>query len=116
MLAYCGLRCDTCPIHLATVEKNEDRKYEMRVSIVEQINKQYGKDLIAEDISDCDGCTAINGRLFSGCLQCEIRKCVLEKNLENCAHCNDFGCEKLQKHFCLDPDSLSRLEHLRDHN
>ena len=116
MLAYCGLRCDTCPIHLATIEKDEERKFEMRVSIVEQINRQYNKDLMPEDISDCDGCKAKGGRLFTGCLGCEIRNCALQRNIESCAYCDEFGCEKLQKHFCLDPESFSRLEELRANN
>lgn len=114
MLAYCGLRCDTCPIYLATHEKDEEHKYEMRVSIAKQLNKEYGRDLDPEDISDCDGCTTSGGRLFSGCHHCEIRKCVMSRNLISCAFCDDFGCEKLQKHFCLDPESLEHLEQLRN--
>jgi len=116
ILAYCGLRCDTCPICLATREKNEDRKQEMRADIARQCNDKYGLNLEAEDISDCDGCMAVNGRLFNGCVHCEIRKCVMHKNLVSCAFCDDFGCEKLQKHFCFDPESLARLEGLRGEN
>jgi len=114
MLAYCGLRCDTCPICLATREKDEDRKLEMRADIARQCNNKYGLSLDAGDISDCDGCMAVNGRLFNGCVHCEIRKCVMKKDLVSCAFCDDFNCEKLQQHFCFDPESLFRLEALRD--
>jgi hypothetical protein len=114
MLAYCGLRCDTCPICLATREKDEDRKYDMRVAIARQCNNKYGLKLEAEDISDCDGCQAVQGKLFAGCYNCEIRKCVMHRNLTTCAYCNDFNCEKLQKHFCFDPESLYRLSELRE--
>jgi hypothetical protein len=116
MLAYCGLRCDTCPVYVATREKDDDRKHEMRVSIARQCNEKYGMELEAEDISDCDGCIAVGGRLFKGCTQCEIRKCAMQKNLTSCAFCDEFGCDKLQEHFCLDPESLRRLEGLRGPN
>jgi hypothetical protein len=112
--AYCGLRCDTCPIYLATKEKDDDRRFEMRISIASLINKQHKMNLEPEDISDCDGCLTVSGRLFNGCIHCEIRKCVIEKNIVNCAYCDDFGCENLQKHFCLDPESLTRFEQLRE--
>jgi hypothetical protein len=87
----------------------------MRVAIALQCNDSYNTSLEAEDISDCDGCTAVAGKLFKGCWQCEIRKCARSKNLTSCAYCDDFGCEKLQQHFCLDPESLERLEALQDH-
>ena len=28
---------------------------------------------------------------------CEVRKCTIDRGLENCAYCEDYGCEKLQK-------------------
>ena len=113
MIAYCGLRCDTCPIHLATLEQDNSRKKTMRESIVEQCNKQYGMNLQFKDITDCDGCQANTGRLFSGCLNCEIRKCAVERSIESCASCYDYACELLKKHFSLDPDARERLNKIR---
>ncbi len=49
--------------------------------------------------TDCDGCTPVAGRLFSGCSNCEIRTCAIGKKLKSCAFCSDFACEKLEKHF-----------------
>jgi hypothetical protein len=37
----------------------------------------------------------------------------MSKNLENCAFCNDFACEKIEKHYTFDPDSRKRLEVIR---
>lgn len=113
-VAYCGLACDTCPIHLATLEPDHSRRQTMRESIAELCTKQYGMNLQPEDITDCDGCRANTGRLFSGCLNCEIRKCVLLKNNESCAFCKDYVCEILQKHFLLDPEAEIRLEEIRN--
>ena len=58
MIAYCGLKCDSCPIHLATFEKDKPRQQTMREAIAEQCSKHYGMNLNPEDITDCDGCRA----------------------------------------------------------
>jgi len=113
MIAYCGLRCDNCPIHLATLEQDKSRQKTMRESIAEQCSKLYGMHLQPGDVNDCDGCTTGTGRLFSGCLNCEIRKCASQKSIESCAYCSDYACEKLKQHFELDPGAQIRLEKIR---
>lgn len=116
MLAFCGLDCESCPIHLATIEQDKSRQYEMKVTIAKKCNAIYAMDLKPESITDCDGCRMIDGRLFSGCLNCEIRKCAQEKNIASCAFCFDYACPKLQKHFLLDPGAQIRLEEIRRQN
>ncbi len=113
MIAYCGLNCDTCTIHLASIEQDRSHKLTMRKSIIEQCFKHYGMNLQIEDITDCDGCKANTGRLFSGCLNCEIRKCAIERNVESCAYCKEYACEILKKHFSHDPSTQTRLEKIR---
>jgi hypothetical protein len=113
MIAYCGLACDGCPIYLASSESDKFRKQTLRESIAKQCTELYGIDLKLEDITDCDGCQAETGRLFSGCLNCEIRKCALRRNIENCAFCSDYSCEKLQEHFLHDSFSQTRLGEIR---
>ena len=113
MIAYCGLRCDTCPIHLATIEQDKSAQRTMRESIAEQCSKYYGINQKAEDINDCEGCRSGTGRLFSGCYNCEIRKCAIEKGIESCASCSNYACERLRKHFLLDPGAEKRLEEIR---
>jgi hypothetical protein len=112
-MACCGLICDCCPIHLATFEQDKTRQQIMRESIAEQCSKLYGMNLQSGDISDCDGCRANTGRIFSGCLNCEIRKCASKNNIDNCAFCNDYACETLENHFLLDPNAKIRLEEIR---
>lgn len=116
MTAYCGLKCDTCPIHLATLKQDRSQQRKMRKSIARQCSEHYGMDLQAKDITDCDGCRANTGRLFSGCLNCRIRKCIIEKNIESCAYCSNYICEILSEHFTLDPDAKTRLEKIRQAN
>jgi hypothetical protein len=86
----------------------------MKETIAEQCFKLYGKNLQPEDITDCDGCRAATGRIFSGCLICGIRKCASKKNIVNCAYCKDYACMILKEHFILDPDAEMKLEAIRN--
>jgi hypothetical protein len=113
MIAYCGLICDTCPIHRATLEPDSSNKASMRTEIVTICNEKYGIKISLADITDCDGCRADTGRIFSQCQECEIRKCAKQKDLENCAACNDYPCKILEKFFQDDPDARNRLEMIR---
>lgn len=113
MTAYCGLACESCMIHLATLQQNQSKQQSMRESIAEQCSTIYSMKLQAKDITDCDGCRAPSGRLFSGCNQCKIRQCAISKNIESCAFCVDYICERLQEHFLLDPEAHKRLEQMR---
>jgi hypothetical protein len=113
MLAFCGLACDSCPIHLATIEIDTDKQTLMRKDIADQLAKIYQTTPNPEIISDCDGCKIDNGKLFTGCINCEIRKCAKVRNLESCAFCNDYICKILSKHYTYDPESRNRLEIIR---
>lgn len=114
MIAYCGLTCNSCPIFLATREKNDEKRHEMRAEIARQIKKQYGQEYKPEDITDCDGCRTEGGRLFSGSETCSVRKCASQKGIENCAHCDKYACEELEKLFATEPDAKKRLDEIRN--
>ena len=116
VIAYCGLICDSCPIHRATLEPDESLQRTMRESIAELCRRVYGLNLEPEDITACDGCCTKNGRLFSECLNCMIRQCATGKNIESCAFCNDYVCGKLEKHYSHDAASRTRLEEIRRAN
>ena len=113
-IAYCGLNCGTCPIHLATLELDKSHQQSMRESIAELCSKQYGFSLQPEEITDCDGCKADTGRLFLSCNTCGIRTCADQKDIEFCAYCTEYACLKLQELFLLDPDAKLRLEEIRN--
>jgi hypothetical protein len=113
IIAYCGLYCHSCPIYLATREMDEEKRYKMRVDIARQIKEHYGQESKPEDVTDCDGCKTETGRLYSGCKNCQIRKCGSRKGIENCAHCNEYACEKLEKFFVTDPEAKKRLDAIR---
>ena len=113
IISYCGIACDSCPIHLATLEQDKSLQYSMRISLAEQISHLYKISIKPEDVTDCDGCLADTGRMFSGCSNCEIRKCACLRDIESCAYCSDYECEKLKIHFLSDPDAQRRLEEIR---
>lgn len=113
MIAYCGLNCLKCLIYLATGEKDEEKKKKMRIDVIHECKRRYGIELKLEGITDCDGCRTEGGRLFSGSNECQIRKCAGEKDVESCAHCDEYTCEKLEKFFITDPDARKQLDQIR---
>lgn len=96
MTAFCGLNCSTCPIYSATRVSDPAERQMKRAEIAAEIRTRYGKDFTEDQITDCDGCRSDTGKLFSGCSECEVRKCAKERNVESCAFCPDYACEKLR--------------------
>jgi hypothetical protein len=113
MMSYCGLDCDTCPIHRATLESNKEAQSLMRVEIARLCREQYGVNYKPEDITGCDGCRRDNGRLFAGCMTCEIRKCASGKGIENCAYCAEYACEKLEVFLIKELTAKTHLDEIR---
>ena len=113
VIAYCGLVCRGCPIYCATREPNKQKKEKMRAAIAKICKEHYGQECKPEDITDCDGCKSDAGRLFSGCKTCHIRRCAIEKGLENCAHCREYACDRLREFFVKDPEAKTRLDFVR---
>jgi hypothetical protein len=46
--------------------------------------------------------------------KCQIRKCTKEKNVENCAHCFDYACARLDAIFKTDPAAKRRLDEIKN--
>jgi hypothetical protein len=115
-MAYCGLKCDGCPIYLATREADPEEQAKKRTQIAEFASEHYDMPLSPEDITDCDGCRTSSGRLFSGCRKCEIRKCARHGGCPTCAHCAEYPCDILQKFFLSDPGAKNCLDDIRSHS
>ena len=108
IIAYCGLVCDECSAYIAT--KNDDN--EKRKETAELWSKEYGGDIKAEDIN-CAGCLTASENVYQHCKTCEIRKCGMSKEIDNCAFCNDYACDKLLKFFESVPEAKKRLDGIR---
>lgn len=108
LIAYCGITCSECEAYIATQE-NDDEK---RKKVAETWSRQYKSNISQEDIN-CDGCSSGSTKLFSHCLVCPIRACAIEKNLENCAPCDEYACEKLREFFTFVPEAEKTLGRMR---
>ena len=94
----CGLDCDSCDAFIAM--KNDDN--ELRAKTAELWAKQYNYPFKADDIN-CSGCRA-EGAKIGYCNVCQIRKCCVERSLDDCGKCEDFACETLEGFYKMFPD------------
>ena len=109
MIAFCGLACHECPAFLAT-KVNDDEK---RAEVAQLWSKQYNADIKPADIN-CYGCLSDGENIFGHCKVCEIRKCGKEKNIINCAYCDEYSCEKLGMVINMMPDAKKRLDDIKN--
>jgi hypothetical protein len=108
IIAFCGLTCTECLAFIAT-QKDDDKE---REKVAKVWSKEFNSEIKPEDIN-CDGCLVESDRLFSHCKVCEIRKCGQEKEVKNCAYCDDYTCEKLTKFFDMAPEAKTALAEIR---
>ena len=89
-ISFCGYRCELCPAYKDNINCDDDRK-----KVSDGWFKHHGFRISPEEIY-CDGCRAddsSNPRRIDS--ECKVRPCALKRNLPNCAHCDDFMCDKL---------------------
>jgi len=108
MIAFCGINCLECEAFQAT-KADDDTK---RAEIAQIWSKQFNADIKPDDIN-CMGCHADIETVFSHCKVCEIHKCGQEKEIANCAFCDDYACEKLDMIFNALPEAKKRLDNLK---
>jgi len=90
-IAYCGLDCSGCDVYQATAFDDDGRRRDYAAKVFEQF-----KIKVEPETVNCHGCR--DARPKTGfCAYCQVRQCAIERGLENCATCEDYGCDKLQK-------------------
>ena len=107
-ISFCGIICSQCEAYIATLNNDDD----LRKETAEKWSKTYNGDIKPEHVN-CRGCTSTEEPLFSHCKVCEFRLCGIEKGVENCAHCNEYPCEKLanfQAHVPGVKDTLDKIK------
>ena len=104
MLSYCGIDCSACPAFMAT-QANDLEK-------LATLAGEWFDGATDYTIILCDGCKG-EEHIMKWCAECPTRTCAIERELENCAYCADFGCEKLNKVFEMSADAKSNLELIR---
>jgi len=108
LIAACGLDCSKCDAYVATQANDQ--------IALEQTAAKWRVEFSAPTITAanilCDGCM-IGGRTIGHCAECGIRLCVIERGLENCAACPDYGCATLSTFLKNVPQARANLEMLR---
>jgi len=106
-IACCGLNCAACDAQIATVSNND----ELRNQTAEKWRAHFSPDITPEMIN-CTGCME-SGAKFSHCNNCEIRNCVLSKEYQTCAVCDQMeSCEILSRILQYVPEALENLRSL----
>ena len=108
LISFCGIGCHECEAFEAT--QNDDNK--KRIKVAKQWSKQHNTTFARHEIN-CDGCKSQTGVLFKYSWTCDVRQCAVEKELENCAYCPEYPCEKLNPIFRVVPGAKARLDALR---
>lgn len=107
VIAYCGIKCNECPVYIATNNNDTVKK--------EKIAKSWStEDYPLEPMDvECHGCTS--GKvIISFCDGCDIRECGVDKKTENCGVCKEYPCDKLNKVFEKSIDSKAMLDDIND--
>jgi len=104
MLSYCGIDCSSCPAYLAT-QANDIEK-------LSTLAGEWFDGATDYTIILCDGCKS-EEHIMKWCAECPTRACAIQRQLENCAYCADYGCEKLLKVFEMSDEPKKNLEHIR---
>jgi len=101
--------CSECPAYVAT----QAGDMEALARVAAQWSEGDSEPFAAADCL-CDGCTPGTGRLFTWCGDgCEVRACAVGRGVVTCAHCDDYGCEKITGFLSSVPDAKTRLEEIR---
>jgi hypothetical protein len=104
-IAYCGINCDECI-------NGDGKSYALAEGLLQNMNKccldqwqeqvprdeefdypslKKGLKWIAKNMK-CDGCKAGDGDP-----ECKIRKCAVEKDVENCGACAELPCTIIEE-------------------
>ena len=106
MIAYCGLVCTDCPAYVATQANDWQALEQLAV----RAREEYGQQDATAEGTMCDGCLADSDRLCGYCAVCDVRACAMALNLADCAHCDDYACDKLEGFWAMAPEARATLD------
>lgn len=109
MIACCGLDCEKCDAHIATI-RNDDTLREKTAKLWSELNHAP----ITAEMINCMGCRTDGVKTPYCDSMCEIRKCVLRKEFDTCGNCPDVECCKtVGAVLASSPDARINLEGMK---
>lgn len=85
MIAYCGLNCEKCDAHIATINNDDVLRAKTAKFWAEMNNAPITAEMI-----NCMGCR-MDGVKTPFCdSMCEIRQCALKKDVDTCGDCGEM--------------------------
>ena len=105
-LSYCGLYCDLCGARCRTPNKAKELADTLRHGEFEEWGPSFPEfndfwKLLNQlaDVPEEKCCKTMK----CGHPDCSIRKCAMQKELETCAFCNEYPCEKITRFAKSEP-------------
>ena len=99
-LAACGIDCNECASYKVTMEQNLESAELMLPWFRSQglIEENEGAEAVVKYAPFCTGCWNIAGDCYwTGCNNCNLRICCIEKQISHCGECSNFPCEPYKK-------------------
>jgi len=109
LIGGCGLTCNECPAYVATQANDTEAIEKMAAEALAQLGVEMDPAK-----AWCDGCLTASDRKCGHTSECEVRACVVERGRANCAHCEDYSCEIIDKFAENAPDARKGLEAIRE--
>ncbi len=104
ILTRCGYRCDLCLAYRPNVERDPSNQQKLSDGWF----TYFGFRIPPEKIV-CDGCMSDGTDIRLLDVGCLVRPCVIEKGLDSCAQCADYGCERLQQRTVVYEEIKGRM-------
>jgi len=110
IVGACGLLCSECEAFLAT-QANDGAEIE---AIAAKWTAMYGAAIEPDGVW-CDGCMTTGGHKCRHTDDCEIRACAVRRELQTCADCTHYTCDRLEAFLdkTTELGTRDRLEGLR---
>ena len=109
MIAYCGLVCTECEAYLATQARDRAALEQMAA----KARDEYGVAGATAESVQCDGCLSTGSRLCGYCFECAVRTCATDRGVVNCAHCDEYACERLEAFWAMASKARTTLDGIR---
>jgi hypothetical protein len=116
MLAACGLDCGSCVIRRLPLDDEGAEACVAWFRKMEWLTADEGREEAIERGMYCQGCLgdrAIHWSVDEDSVCWILECCVDQRGLQNCAHCQEFPCDRLVDWASGDNAYATALERLR---